>query len=259
MRRVYGRRPHQRESQLHRSDATAMKAGRTTCLFRRLNSNNVTQRISCRGAAQVRILAAALAVLTLAVMAQAAYAGSPSFRQIRCLAQNVYFEARGESLLGQRGVAHVVMNRADDHGFPATICDVTKEGGEARRDACQFSWWCDGRSDRPTDLTAWKQSFEVALQTYFGRTVDPTQGALWYHADYVRPAWRRNYVLGPRIGRHLFYWRSRQPRNARSTDVRCSNDGHAMIVAVSKRRVTPRGSLDRRLCLAAHRNYGVCR
>ncbi len=215
MGRVYGRQPPSRETQLHRSDATAMNAGQTTCLFRRLNSNNVMHKLSRWGAARIRICAAALAVLTLPAMAQSAHAGSASFRQVRCLAQNVYFEARGESLLGQIGVAHVVMNRVEDHGFPATICDVVKEGGEARRGACQFSWWCDGRSDRPTDLAAWKQSFEVALQTYLGRTADPTRGALWYHADYVRPAWRRMHLLGPRIGRHLFYWRKGQLRASR--------------------------------------------
>lgn len=191
-----------------------MKSGQTTCPFRRLNLNNVTRTRSRRGAARLAIVASALVALSLPVTAQAGHTGSASFRQVRCLAQNVYFEARGESLLGQLGVAHVVMNRVEDRGFPATICDVVKEGGETRLGLCQFSWWCDGLSDRPTDLAAWKQSIEVALQTYLGRTADPTQGALWYHADYVQPAWRRMYVLGPRIGRHLFYWRTGQLRNA---------------------------------------------
>lgn len=172
-------------------------------------------RLRRSDATLARVIAAALALLTLLLMAQTAHAGSGSFRQVRCLAQNVYFEARGESLLGQLGVAHVVMNRVEDRSFPATICDVVKEGGNLRRGACQFSWWCDGQSDRPTDLAAWKQSFEVALETYFGRTADPTQGALWYHADYVQPAWRRLYVLGPRIGRHLFYLRGERLRSAR--------------------------------------------
>ncbi len=185
-----------------------------TCLSPRPSFSNVMQTRGRRGAARITIFLAALVVLSLPVTAQAGHTGSASFRQVRCLAQNVYFEARGESLLGQLGVAHVVMNRVEDRGFPATVCEVVKEGGEARLGACQFSWWCDGRSDRPTDLAAWKQSIEVALHTYLGRTTDPTQGALWYHADYVRPAWRRMYVLGPRIGRHLFYWRSGRLRYA---------------------------------------------
>ena len=205
----------QREVILHRSDVAATNTGEEWCPFWHLFVNRGAHALYRRGAAHVRLIAAALAVLCIPLLAQTAHAGSGSFRQVRCLAQNVYFEARGESFLGQLGVAHVVMNRVEDHSFPATICDVVKEGGELRRGGCQFSWWCDGQSDRPTDLAAWKQSFEVALQTYFGRTSDPTHGALWYHADYVRPAWRRLYVLGPRIGRHLFYLRSERLRTAR--------------------------------------------
>lgn len=174
---------------------------------------NMTRKMSFGDAGRLPI-AAALALLIVPAFAEAAHAESPSFRQVRCLAQNIYFEARGESLLGQFGVAHVVMNRVKDLGFPATICDVIKEGGDARRGACQFSWWCDGHSDRPTDLEAWKRSFDVALQTLLGPTRDPTLGALWYHADYVQPEWRRTYVLGPRIGRHLFYRREGQLSSA---------------------------------------------
>ncbi len=191
-----------------------MNEAQTTCLFRRLIFSNLMRTRSRQDAARISIFLAALVMLSLPLTAQAGHTGSASFRQVRCLAQNVYFEARGESLLGQLGVAHVVMNRVEDRGFPATVCDVVKEGGEARLGRCQFSWWCDGISDRPTDLAAWKLSIEVALQTYLGRTADPTRGALWYHADYVQPAWRRMYVLGPRIGRHLFYWRTGRLRNA---------------------------------------------
>lgn len=216
MRRVYGRQPLTTRDPMAPVKYHAMNERQTTRLIRRPNSRRATQTMGRRAmgrriAVRAWMFAATVAVLTLPVVAQATHVGSASFRQVRCLAQNIYFEARGESLLGQLGVAHVVMNRVDDREFPATICDVVKEGGPARRGACQFSWWCDGESDRPTDLVAWKQSFKVALQTYFGQTIDPTRGALWYHADYVQPAWRHNYVLGPRIGRHLFYWRGAAP------------------------------------------------
>lgn len=185
-----------------------MKAGLATALLRRLNTRNPTGASNSRG--RIHIFVAALAAAALPVTASSAHAESASFHQLRCLAQNVYFEARGEMLLGQFGVAHVVMNRVRDDEFPATICDVVKSGEAARLYACQFSWWCDGRSDRPIDLAAWKRSYEVAIQVYFGRSADPTRGALWYHADYVRPEWRRRFVLGPQIGRHLFYWRIAQ-------------------------------------------------
>lgn len=195
--------------ELSRQKPRSMKASPATALFRRLLSSNPAAVSKSRG--RTHLFVVVFAAATLPVTAPSAHAEPASFHQLRCLAQNVYFEARGEMLLGQLGVAHVVMNRVKDDEFPATICDVVKAGGEARRNACQFSWWCDGRSDRPTDLAAWKRSFEVAIQVYFGRRADPTRGALWYHADYVRPEWRRSYVLGARIGRHLFYWRIAQP------------------------------------------------
>ena len=77
---------------------------------------------------------------------------------LNCLALNIYFEARSEPLDGKLAVGHVVLNRAADKRYPNKICEVVKQGGEKRRNKCQFSWWCDGRSDRPRDLQAWKES-----------------------------------------------------------------------------------------------------
>ena len=127
--------------------------------------------------------------------------------EIRCLALNIYFEARGESETGRLAVGHVVMNRVLSVRFPETVCDVVRQGGELRRYRCQFSWWCDGRSDKPLDKREWRKSAELALAVYWGRTEDPTAGALWYHADYVNPSWRHDFVRGPKIGRHIFYSR----------------------------------------------------
>ncbi len=100
------------------------------------------------------------------------------------------------------------MNRVKSGRFPATVCDVVRQGGELRRYRCQFSWWCDGRSDRPRNRREWQKSSELALAVYWGRSEDPTQGALWYHADYVRPAWRHDFERGAQIGRHIFYRQS---------------------------------------------------
>ena len=125
--------------------------------------------------------------------------------EIGCLALNIYFEARGEPKAGKLGVAHVVMNRVASARFPDTVCGVVRQGGEVRRYRCQFSWWCDGRSDRPRNRREWRISNEIALAVYWGRTQDPTDGAMWYHADYVKPAWRREFKKGPKIGRHIFY------------------------------------------------------
>ncbi len=130
--------------------------------------------------------------------------------EIECLALNIYFEARGESEIGQLAVGHVVMNRVSSKRFPGTVCDVVQQGGEARRYRCQFSWWCDGRSDTPGNKRLWEKSAELALNIYWGRSVDPTEGALWYHADYVKPYWRTKFERGPKIGRHIFYSQASQ-------------------------------------------------
>lgn len=125
--------------------------------------------------------------------------------EISCLALNIYFEARGEPDVGKVAVAHVVMNRVLSERFPDTVCEVVQQGGESQRYRCQFTWWCDGLSDTPRSKEDWQRSSEIALAVYWGQTQDPTGGAKWYHADYVKPAWRKDFVLGPKIGRHLFY------------------------------------------------------
>lgn len=125
--------------------------------------------------------------------------------EMNCLAKSVYFEARGEPGRGKRAVAHVIMNRVLDGRFPETVCGVVQQGGERKQHNCQFSWWCDGQSDQPEERTAWHDSQEIARQVYWGRSADPTSGAMWYHALAVRPVWRHALVPGPRIGDHQFY------------------------------------------------------
>ena len=115
----------------------------------------------------------------------------------------------------------MVLNRVASRRFPNTICGVIRQGGELRRYRCQFSWWCDGRSDRPRHKRDWELSNEIALNVYWGRSADPTDGALWYHADYVSPAWRKDFKAGPKIGRHLFY--SEADRGSRVASRRIGN------------------------------------
>ena len=133
--------------------------------------------------------------------------------EVKCLALNIYFEARSEPEAGKLAVGHVVMNRVGSKRFPGTVCDVVRQGGELRRYRCQFSWWCDGRSDTPRNKREWQRSSEIALAVYWCRTEDPTAGALWYHADYVKPSWRKAFKRGPQIGRHIFY--SQAPHKTR--------------------------------------------
>ena len=94
--------------------------------------------------------------------------------------------------------------------FPNSICKVVRQGGEVRRYRCQFSWWCDGRSDQPRDRRAWRDSILMAHLVYTGSTEDPTSGALWYHATSVRPPWHKSFLRGPQIGRHVFYRSTRR-------------------------------------------------
>jgi spore germination cell wall hydrolase CwlJ-like protein len=126
-------------------------------------------------------------------------------QELECLALNIYFEARNEPSEGRAAVGHVVLNRVSDSRFPDTVCKVVRQGGEQVRHRCQFSWWCDGLSDRPKNLAVWETSKAMAGDVYWGRSEDPTNGALWYHADYVMPYWGRVYERGPKIGRHIFY------------------------------------------------------
>ncbi len=125
--------------------------------------------------------------------------------EIACLAQNIYFEARNEPDEGKVAVSHVVMNRVSASRFPDTVCDVVRQGGQLRLHKCQFSWWYDGLSDIPASRSGWERSVELAFMVYWGQTLDPTHGALWYHADYVDPYWRGDFIQGRQIGRHIFY------------------------------------------------------
>ena len=124
-----------------------------------------------------------------------------------CLALNIYHEARGEPLEGKIAVGQVIMNRVGDPDFPAGVCEVVKQGGERPRDRCQFSWWCDGLSDRPDDAGAWQDSKGLAGKILAGGLEDPTRGALWYHVDLVTPDWQMDIVRQGKIGRHVFYVR----------------------------------------------------
>ena len=157
----------------------------------------------CKTVAKAR-LAAVLAFALPLVAGGEAQAETDFSDEIHCLALNIYFEARSEPELGQIAVGHVVMNRMDDPRFPSTVCSVVNEGAK-KRNRCQFSWMCDGRSDRPRDAAAWKSSKLLAHYIYWGFSQDPTHGALWYHADYVKPVWRKALLRGPEIGRHIFY------------------------------------------------------
>jgi N-acetylmuramoyl-L-alanine amidase len=128
-----------------------------------------------------------------------------------CLAQNIYYEARGSSRADQIAVADVVINRVQDERYPNTVCEVVRQGrqhadGRMKRNQCQFSWYCDGKSDWPTDMDAWVIAQQIAYNMYVHDDYRGlTEGATHYHADYVNPSWARTLTLTGTIGVHKFY------------------------------------------------------
>lgn len=134
--------------------------------------------------------------------------------QYRCLAQAVYFEARGEPQAGQQAIAHVVMNRLRDGRYPSTICGVVYQN-QSLANRCQFSFACDGKSDRPNNKWAWRQSLKVAFEVLTGESKDATRSSTHFHATYVEPSWTSSLKQTVRVGQHIFYQepRTRLARN----------------------------------------------
>ena len=134
-----------------------------------------------------------------------------------CMALNIYHESRSENLAGKFAVADVVMNRVNNRNYPDSVCgviydaelkpswkDPTKE--VPVRNRCQFSWYCDGKLDDPTETDAWNESILVAHQSiYEGRMLGLTEGATHYHTTYVEPYWASSLDLVGHIGSHIFY------------------------------------------------------
>ncbi len=104
-------------------------------------------------------------------------------------------------------VASVVMNRLGHEGFPDTVCGVVKQGVETR--ACQFSWWCDGRSDQVREEGEYTEAKEIARKALNQQLKDRTLGALYFHDRNVKPDWSRTYIKTAETGKFLFY----KPRN----------------------------------------------
>jgi len=132
-------------------------------------------------------------------------------KAMECLALNIYFETMAVSLADGVAVSDVVMNRVKDSRYPNTICEVVKQGhkhenGQMKRHKCQFSWYCDGKADVPTNAEAWERSRKLARDIYLHKAyVGITEGATHYHANYVKPKWRLSLDRTTRVGSHIFY------------------------------------------------------
>lgn len=126
--------------------------------------------------------------------------------QWACLAEALYFEARGESVKGQFAVAEVILNRVDSSLFPNTVCGVIKQG-TGRKYACQFTYTCDGYSDVIREKAAYARVGKVAKLMLKGAPRPLTSGATYYHTKAVRPKWSRKFTRTTTIGVHHFYRR----------------------------------------------------
>jgi hypothetical protein len=120
-----------------------------------------------------------------------------------CLAQALYFEARGEDVQGQLAVAEVILNRVDSERYPDSVCDVVQQGADSR--GCQFSYMCDGRKEHIANRAAYERVGKLAWLMLAGKPRTLTDEALYFHATSVSPSWSRIYVRTAKIGRHVFY------------------------------------------------------
>ena len=160
----------------------------------------------------------------------------PNIDQIRCMAQNIYFEARAESMLGKTAVGFVTINRVNDKRFPNTVCEVVHQGPHReswktkqdetladedriyypRKHRCQFSWYCDGKKDIiwanysdgrtiKENARAWFDSIVIALAVMTGHVNDNTDSSLYYYNHHlVYPTWADTQELKVIIGNHTF-------------------------------------------------------
>ena len=157
--------------------------------------------------------------------------------ELKCMAENIYFEGRAEPMVGKIAIGHVVLNRIKDDRFPDTICGVVHQGPVReswktkkdptladedriyypRKNRCQFSWWCDGHRDMlwvtykdgtviPENMTAWRDSINVALFVMNDEwSMDPTDGATFYYNPHIaNPSWAGYYIETAMIGNHRF-------------------------------------------------------
>ena len=144
-----------------------------------------------------------------------------------CLALNMYHEARNQETAGLFAVSAVVLNRVNDPRFPNSVCEVIKQGPIREswktrqhenlqaseriyypiKNRCQFSWYCDGKSDTPFNKEKYKELLDLAEAIIYNEIsfVDITDGALFYHAYYVTPGWSKTKQKTVKIQDHIFY------------------------------------------------------
>lgn len=130
--------------------------------------------------------------------------------ELQCLAEALYFEARGETVKGQFAVAEVILNRVESERFPGSACGVINQG-TGKKYQCQFTYTCDGHKEVIAEPRAFERVSKVARAALDGAAPELTEGATHYHTTAVSPRWSRVYTKTAAIGDHIFYrhtWRT---------------------------------------------------
>lgn len=125
-------------------------------------------------------------------------------KERRCLTEGIYFEARGEGVVGQLAVAEVILNRVVSGRYPSNICGVVFQGQASKR--CQFSFACNGDMKKRREPVAWRKAQRIAHYVLAGKVRNSIVGpATFYHATYVSPYWAQSMVEVVKVGQHIFY------------------------------------------------------
>jgi len=127
-----------------------------------------------------------------------------SSRDLECLADAVYYEARGETSAGQAAVAQVVLNRVRHPAFPKSVCGVVFQGAHVG-DTCQFSFACDGSMRRQREAGAWSRAQQVAAHALAGFVMPSVGNATHFHVAGLDPGWGPRLLRVAQIGLHVFY------------------------------------------------------
>ncbi len=126
-----------------------------------------------------------------------------SARDLDCLADAVYYEARGETSAGQAAVAQVVLNRVRHPGFPKSVCGVVFQGVSG--DGCQFSFACDGSMRHTKETEAWRRAEQIAARALTGFVMPSVGNATHFHVVGVDPGWGPRLLKVAQVGLHVFY------------------------------------------------------
>ena len=157
----------------------------------------------CSGIGRLRVLGLLLAAVLLWSLPVVVEAADSEEGELSCLAQTLYWEAKTEGRNGMVAVGWVILNRMRDGEYPRSVCGVVKQGRE--KPGCQFSYWCDGKPDKPKPDEAWALAQAVAKEMLSSPPPDPTGGAVFYHAAGTHAPWATSRVRTARIGRHVYY------------------------------------------------------